>query len=272
LKSRLKKLLERHRYALEKKAIDSTSSLLQAARLDLVKAYFVLAEIHNRTAADVVREFFADQPGIVPEILPKLDQPHLHHLGFEVHEPHDLVLPGFYHWTKQFGRWLGIPIRINGTLRFPSSTNFQERVGAYTEMMQLWIEVDGRELLIEMFDIYRPRPTTWLPVKQALNFSTWPTWYRAFDSDQTQVGLPPLFTNDKIWHYGIHVFDAAGVEALNDTLTAFIADKRQYRLSYQRPVLNPRDTSLHIKIINQAQGLEIEFLTQNLPGLEAGDS
>jgi len=264
LKTRLKKLLKRHRYALDKKGIDSASSLLQAVRLDLVKAYFVLAEIHNRTAADVVREFFADQPGIVPEILPKLDQPRLHHLGFEVHEPHDLVLPGFYHWTKQFGRWLGIPIRINGTLRFPSSTNFQERVGAYTEMMQIWVEVDGRELLIEMFDIYRPRPTTWLPVKQALNFSTWPTWYRAFDSDQTLVRLPSLLVNDKIWHYGIHVSDPASIEALNNTLTVFIADKRQYKLSYQSPVLNPRDTSLHIKIINQSQGLEIEFLTQNL--------
>jgi hypothetical protein len=70
--------------------------------------------------------------------------------------------------------------------------------------------------------------------------------------------------NDKIWHYGIHVSDPASVEGLNDTLTAFIADKRQYKLSYQSPVLNPRDTSLHIKIINQSQGLEIEFLTQNL--------
>jgi len=264
MKTRLDKLVKRHRYALEKKGVDSTSSLLQAVRLDLVKACFVLAEIHNRTAADVVREFFADHPGIVPEILPKLDQPRLHHLGFEVHEPHDIVLPGFYYWTKQFSRRLDLPIRINGTLRFPSSTNFQKRVGAYTEMMQIWVEVNGRELLIEMFDIYRPRPTTWPPVKQALNFSTWSTWCHALDSDQTQVRLPSLLVNDKIWHYGIHVSDPAGVEALNDTLTGFIADKRQYKLSYQKPVLNPRDTSLHIKIINQPQGLEIEFLTQNL--------
>ncbi len=157
-------------------------------------------------------------------------------------------------------------------MRFPSSANFQERVGAYAEMMQIWVEVDGRELLIEMFDIYRPRPATWLPVKQALNFRTWPTWFRAFDSNQTQVRLPSLLANDRIWHYGIHLSDTASVEALNDTLSAFISDRRHYKLSYEKPILNPRDTSLHIKIINQAQGLEIEFLTQNLPGLEVGDS
>lgn len=264
MKTRFNKLLKRHRYALEKKGVGSASSLLQAARLDLVKACFVLAEIYNRTAAGVVRQFFAGHPAIVPEILAKLDQPRLHHLGFEVHEPHDIVLPGFYRWTQQFSQWLGIPIQINGTLRFPSSTNFQERVGAYTEMMQIWVEVGGRELLVEMFDIYRPRPAAWPPVKQALNFGGGPAWRRAFGSGQSRVKLSSLLADDKIWHYGLHVSDPAGVEALNDTLTAFIAGKPQYKLSYQKPVLNPRDTSLHIKIINQAQGLEIEFLTQNL--------
>lgn len=239
--------------------------MLQAARLDLVKAYFVLAEIHNRTAVDVIREFFADHPGIVPEILPKLDQPRLHHLGFEVHEPHDLILPGFYLWTKQFSHWLDRPMRINGTLRFPSSANFQERVGAYTEMMQIWVELEGRELLIEMFDIYRPRPNAWLPVKQALNFSTWPAWCRTAGSSQSQISLPSLLAGDEIWHYGIHVSSPAGVEALHDRFQHFVQTEAQYKLAYDRPVGNPRDTSLHTKIINKKLGLEIEFLTQNLP-------
>ena len=271
LKTRLDKSLKRHRYALEKKGIASTSSLLQAVRLDLVKAYFVLAEIHNRTAAEVVRGFFADHPGIVPEILPKLDQPRLHHLGFEVHEPHDIVLPGFYHWARQLGRRLEIPVRVNGTLRFPSSANFQGRVGAYTEMMQIWVEVNGRELLIEMFDIYRPRETSW-SAKEWLGVGRWQELLQNDGVFQQSNVLPPLLKGDKIWHYGIHVSDPASIEALHDTLTAFISDKRHYKLSYEKPVLNPRDTSLHTKIINQAQGLEIEFLTQNLLSLEAGDS
>jgi len=72
--------------------------------------------------------------------------------------------------------------------------------------------------------------------------------------------------------YGLHVSDRAGIEALHETRRAFIADKRQYRLSCEKPILNPRDTSLHIKIFNQTQELEIEFLTQNLSGLEVGES
>ncbi|HEX9925719.1 MAG TPA: hypothetical protein VGD99_23895, partial [Anaerolineae bacterium] len=133
--TRLAQLLKRHHYSLEKKDLDSKSSLLRAVRLDLIKAYFVLAEIHNRTATDVVHEFFAGHHDLIAEILPKLDQPRLHHLGFEVHEPHDLILPGFYRWLSRFGHWLGQPLRVSGTLRFPSSAAFQERVGAYTEMM-----------------------------------------------------------------------------------------------------------------------------------------
>jgi hypothetical protein len=262
--TRLAQLLKRHHYSLEKKGLDSSSSLLGAVRLDLVKAYFVLAEIHNRTAADVIREFFAGHHDLIPEILPKLDQPRLHHLGFEVHEPHDLILPGFYRWLPRFGHWLGRPLRVSGILRFPSSAAFQERVGAYTEMMQIWVELEGRELLIEMFDIYRPQPTAWLPLKQTLNFRTWPAWCRTTGSGQSQVSLPALLAGDEIWHYGIHVSDPAGVEALHDRFQHFIQAEAQYKLAYDRPVGNPRDTSLHTKIINKKLGLEIEFLTQNL--------
>jgi hypothetical protein len=59
---RLTKLLKRHQYSLEQKGIDSPVSLLPAIRLDMVKAYYVLAEIYNRTTAGVIEEFFADQP------------------------------------------------------------------------------------------------------------------------------------------------------------------------------------------------------------------
>ncbi len=262
MKSRLNHLLRRHRYALSQKGLDSTGALLPAIRLDLLKAWAVLAEIHARTAAGVVHQFFAGQPDIVPHILPRLDQPHLHHLGFEVHEPHDLILPGFYRWMPHFGRWLAAPLRINGTLRFPSSLNFQERVGAYTEMMQIWVEVEGRELLIEMFDIYRPRTNDWVPVKQAANFDHWSAWCRA--ANRQQPPLPALLAGDNIWHYGIHIATPNGVEALHQRFRQLIEQNAVYRLAYPQPVHNPRDTSLHTKIINEELGLEIEFLTQNI--------
>jgi hypothetical protein len=264
MNTRLTKLLKRHHYSLAKKRLDSPSGLLLAVRLDMVKAYYVLAEIHNRTTVEVIEEFFAGQPDLIAEILPKVDQPRLHHLGFEVHEPHDLILPGFYRWSQQFSRWLDKPVQINDTLRFPSSTNFQERVGAYTEMMQVWVEVEGRELLIEMFDIYRPRPNAWQLDKRAINFSRWSARCRGFDSGQTHVTLMALLAGDEIWHYGIHVSDPAAVEALHNRFQEFIQDKAHYKLAYKQPVGNPRDMSFHTKILNKQLSLEIEFLTQNL--------
>ena len=65
---RLTKLLKRHQYSLEKKGLDSPASLLPAIRLDMVKAYYVLAEIHNRTAAEVIEEFFTGQPDLITKL------------------------------------------------------------------------------------------------------------------------------------------------------------------------------------------------------------
>jgi len=263
--TRIARLLKRHHYSLAEKGLLIPLDLIQAIRLDLLKACAVLAEIYHKTPIDIINEFFAEHPDVVPEILPKLDQPWLHHLGFEVHEPHDLILPGFYRWVPRFGRWLGMPLQINGTLRFPSSVNFQKRVGAYTEMMQIWVGLEERELLIEMFDIYRPRPTSWALIKQTYNFTSWPDWCRTYNNGQNQVKLPALMTGDEIWHYGIHISDPDAVEALHNHLKRFTARYGVYKLAYDQPVHNPRDTSLHTKIINNKLGLEIEFLTQNLP-------
>lgn len=259
---KLDRLFRRHRYALEKKGICSGPGLLSDVRLDLVKAYYVLAELYNRTASGVVHDFFSDYPDVASEIQHHVDSIRLHHLGFEIHEPHDIILPGFYIWTQRFGSQLGIPIRINGTLRFPASINFQERVGAYTEMMQVWVEVNKQELLIEMFDIYRPRE---IPGAVSARFGAvrWQQLLKSEPLTPTANVLPALLEGDRIWHYGIHVSDPDSVEFLHDRLTAFVQDKDEYKLQYKKPVLNLRDTSLHTKISNQELGFEIEFLTQN---------
>lgn len=264
MNTRVAKLLKRHHYACVKKGIDSQAALLQVVRLDLVKAFFVLYEIYRRTAVDVIQEFFAEQPEIVPQVLPYLDQTQLHHLGFEVHEPHDLILSGFYRWLPRFSRWLDLPLQVKGSLRFPSSTAFQERVGAYTEMMQIWVGLAERELLIEMFDIFRPRANPWYSFKQTLHFNTWPAWCRAFQAGEHQVRLASLLAGDEIWHYGIHLIDPAAVESLHNRLIQFTDQHQAFRLAYEQPVYNPRDTSLHTKIRNEKAGMEIEFLTQNL--------
>lgn len=264
MNTRVAKLLKRHHFVCVKKGLDAQPELLQAVRLDLIKAFFVLNEIYSRTAVDVIHEFFTEQPDIVPQVLPYLDQTHLHHLGFEVHEPHDLILPGFYRWLPHFSRWLGLPLQVNGTLRFPASTAFQERVGANTEMMQIWVGLADRELLIEMFDIFRPRTNSWSAIRQSLHFSTWQAWCRDFQAGQHRVRLPWLLAGDKIWHYGIHIIDPAAVEGLHNHLRRVTEQHDTYRLAYDQPVYNPRDTSLHTKIMNQKVGLEIEFLTQNL--------
>ena len=44
---------------------------------------------------------------------------------------------------------------VVGVKRFTSSANFQDRVGAFAEMAQVWIDSGAQIVELELFDIHR---------------------------------------------------------------------------------------------------------------------
>ncbi len=71
------------------------------------------------------------------------------HIGFSIAEPLDIYLEGVPIWADRLGA------SVVGTKRIPASEAFQDRVGAFVEMAQVWVGYQGRALELEVFDIHR---------------------------------------------------------------------------------------------------------------------
>lgn len=255
------RLLASHEQILAKKNIYTTSELLQLIKIDFEKTIHALLEVRNKEAHQMVRAFFEGHEEIVSDIEPAIGR-HLYHFGFEIYEPLDVVLYGFERWIERSKQILGIDIKVSKFLRFPASAQFQKRVGAYTEIMRIWLQVEERELMLELFDIYRPaRP--FLPESVAINT-------RNIQALLSNNGFFPhhddvmrkLFAKDNIWHYAIYVTSQEKIWKLHNNFSPFVLQNDAYKLAYDAPVLNKHDGSFHTKIINQVKGLEIEFVTQ----------
>ena len=70
------------------------------------------------------------------------------HIGFRIAEPLDIYLEGVPIWADRLGA------DVVGTKRIPASEHFQDRVGAFVEMAQVWLGYRGREIELEVFDIH----------------------------------------------------------------------------------------------------------------------
>jgi len=272
-------LLLTHTELLERKHIRRKRELIQVIKLDLDKLAHALLEVKENLPEPVLQEFFADAPVDLPSILARLAESRIYHVGFEIHEPLDLVLFGIDHWIEEARHSLGASIRVKDVLRFPASPAFQKRVGAYTEIMRIWLQVNDRTLMLELFDIHRP-------IDAGLSSGALPVKHRNFQglfSDPAPghaERMARLFGDDEIWHYALHVRGTADVNELQAELQQLAGRDSRYFLPYAAPVQNLHDGSFHTKIVHRRaepgkNRMELEFVTHlsvSGPNLSTGRS
>ncbi len=257
-------LLETYRDLLAQKNVRTKQRLLEIIKLDLEKLTHALLEVKAQRAQVVLGHFFAKQSQLLPQITAALVEDSIYHLGFEIHEPLDLVLHGMDHWISKTRRTHQCDLAISDLLRFPASPQFQERVAAYTEIMRIWIVVDGQRLMLELFDIHRPVDLFLDAGKPKLthrNFNCLVTRSGLVAEDRQRATL--LFNSDPIWHYAFHIQQIEDVMQLHHDLQAVATEDPNYRLPYDAPVHNPGDGSFHTKIIHQLSGQELEFVAHD---------
>jgi hypothetical protein len=255
-------LLTTHTELLGQKNIRRKRELIQVIKVDLDKLAHALLEVKENRPQPVLAEFFAAAPVDLAAIVARLAEDRIYHVGFEIHEPLDLVLYGIEHWIGEARHALGANMRVKDLLRFPASPAFQKRVSAYTEIMRIWLEVNDRSLMLELFDIRRP-------VGEDLAAGSLPVKHRNFQglfSDPVpghDERMARLFGDDEIWHYALHVRRPADVTELHAELQALAAGDSTYFLPYAAPVHNPHDGSFHTKVVHRSSGerRELEFVT-----------
>ena len=259
-------LLEAHRPLLALKNIHNKRDLIQSIKLDLDKLTHALIEVRQGSASEVLRQFFAGVEVDSADIESRLVNDRICHVGFEINEPLDLVLHGIRQWIDRSNRTVGGNMRIQNYLRFPASEAFQQRVGSFTEIMRISLEVDGRGLLLELFDIHRPVDITSKASAAAPRHRN----FAPLAKDETagpehRRRLSELFAPDEIWHYALHVRQPGDVVALHDKLESLMQANPGYRMAYPAPVRNRHDSSLHTKLVRLGIGrerLELELVTR----------
>ena len=258
-------LLHSHRDVLRRKNIVRKQDLIQTIKLDLDKLTHALYEVRENSAASVLQTFFSGALVDTESVVGKLTDGNIYHVGYEVHEPLDLVLYGIDHWIENSRRNLGAEMRVSNYLRFPASEAFQRRVGACTEIMRIWLEVNGRELMLELFDIERPvnHHLAGAPKAAHRNFhGLFRQDHRASGHDQR---ILDLFAADEIWHYALHVKHSEDVWRFHNEWRELASRDPDFFVPYAEPVHNHHDCSFHTKVIRNAGNtegrMELEFVT-----------
>src|SRR4051794_14286426 len=107
-------LLRSHGDLLERKNIRRKRELIQLIKLDLDKLAHALLEVKDGQAPSVLRSFFGEAlPAERRDAIgDRLRDRGIDHVGFEVHEPLDLVVQGIHHWIEQSKKTMGGSMRI----------------------------------------------------------------------------------------------------------------------------------------------------------------
>jgi hypothetical protein len=257
-------LLRSHSESLARKNIHARYQLVKAIELDLDKLTHAMVEVKENRAPSLLRKFAGQSALGIEEICQKLANAHVYHFGFEIHEPLDLVLYGIDHWIRQSNEAPGTNMRVSSFLRFPASPAFQKRVGAFTEIMRIWLEVGDRILMLELFDIHRPADS-FLESAPKLTHRNFQGLFRHEDADAHGSRLTSLFAGDAIWHYAFYVRRPSDVISLHTELQSLASGDSRYVMPYAAPIHNLYDNSFHTKIIKDgedpAMRLEFEFVT-----------
>lgn len=255
-------LLRSYQKPLGDKDVLSEQDLVKIIKIDCEKIYFALTELSKKNIAQILQEFFGKESEHIPDILAYSKKKELCHIGFEIYEPLDMVLEGFRHAFDRLNGSVGIQFAIRKVLRFPASESFQNRVNAYTEIMRIWVELNGREFMLELFDIHRPVEIFSVERKHRINKLLADTILRAGEENHIDSNSRRnVFSRDNIWHYAIDVRSSEDVLQLHEYLKKFVVDRNTYILPFENIVHNPNDGSFYSKIINKDLGIELEFVT-----------
>ncbi len=260
-------LFSSHGELLGSKNILSKRQLIQAIKLDLDKLTHALFEVKGNGAAAVLENVFGGSSLAPATVAERLAEQEIYHVGFEIYEPMSLVLHGIHHWIEHSRQALEAEMKVLTYLRFPASEAFQKRVNAETEIMRIWLQVNGRTLMLELFDIHRPSAS----VLNDAPSLTHRNFHGLAEEDDAAIAgghperLTRLFSKDEIWHYALYAKRPADVIHLHEEFQALAARDLKFVLPYQAPVHNTYDDSFHTKIIHRSdQGgrIELEIVTK----------
>ncbi|WP_353570972.1 hypothetical protein [Candidatus Albibeggiatoa sp. nov. BB20] len=248
-------LLHQHQKPLQVKNILDKQNLLKIIRVDYEKIMYALLELRNKPAFYVISDFFQKNDKHVSQVMDKLKDEHLSHIGFEILEPLNLSEYGFEHGFNRFNQELGTEMCVTQVQRFPASQAFQDRVDAFTEIMRIWIQLDHREVMLELFDIHKPVNDYFLTHNTATG--------HAIDDEQHIFphAHTICFAKDDIWHYALDTETSDDVLALHDYFKYLASHDDHYILPFKEIVNNKNDGSFYTKIINTQRQIEIEFVT-----------
>ena len=243
-----------HAYVLDRKGCRTDDNVLDAIAFDRVVAIAAARDLCVRRPDALLDHFFAGHAAHRAEVAAVVDEDRVNHLGFQIREPLDLWFEGLTRWAPR------LEVTVVGTKRFTSSATFQERVGAFAEMAQVWLDVGGQVVELELFDIHRASqhdPQLFDRVRAGRST-------RQLIAECRTDELIALVADDDIWHYGIHVASDGDVERLHRRFQVLAAADRNYRLRSDDVVSNRWHGSVHTKLINRDAGVEIEFLSYNV--------
>lgn len=236
---------------LKAKNIESERGLADVLYFDFQKVLHALIDVQSVNTEKILSDFFLDSAYAIPPILADISDHKLSHVGFEIYEPLDLVMENLPNWLAELSLILKKTVTLKRKLRFSASAAFQQRVNAKVEILCLWLQVDERLLMLELFDIARSilnvLPPSCEDQEQKLNEHRWAMNY--------------LFQNDSIWHYSISVGKEEVVQQLHDEFKSLVSKQPNYKLAYPAPIQNKYDRSFHTKLINLTHHIELEFVT-----------
>jgi len=243
-----------HAYVLDRKGCRNDEDVLDAIAFDRVVAIAAARDLRVRRPDVLLDQFFAGHTADRAEVGAVVDEDFVNHLGFQIREPMDMWLEGLIRWAPRLG------VAVVGTKRFTSSATFQERVGAFAEMAQVWLDIGGQVVELELFDIHRAcQPDPRLFDRVRAGRST-----RQLIAECRTDELVALTHDDDIWHYGIRVASGDDVVRLHDRFHVLTAADPNYRLRSDDVVSNRWHGSMHTKLANRDAGVEIEFLSYNV--------
>ena len=237
-----------HKRVLALKGLDSASALTRGIGSDLMTSIMAVTELRSVGQRSLMEEFFGGEPHLVEAVLDATDASDVAHIGFSIAEPLDIYLEGVPIWADRLGA------NVVGTKRIPASETFQDRVGAFVEMAQVWVGYRGRALELEVFDIHRRAAfgSDALSARESVKSEM-----SASDTGMFRSRL----AGDDIWHYGVTLESAGRVRDLHERLVALADRSGRYSLRNTTVVTNLDHGSVHTKVSNHDLALEIEFLS-----------